>query len=163
MKIRWILFDMDLIKKQHLTANMEYWKQDTILEAQKVLNRIGTSRIIKTATKGNQNLWLTIEGLKHKADTAINEINKLINYEVLGAPMDQRAIVLELFIDSSYFNTADIIEAQHGRLIKKLMKTIDRQRMIDAFEEEIMTTYTPDFYGEILEDDGHGLTIREKK
>jgi len=159
MKVCWVLRGMDGLLTRHLRKNVEYWQADILYNARKVLKRIDKSRTVNWAKGKSDNLWMAVEGLTGKAEVAVNDIDKMIGYEVNELLTGDVEFVL--FIDDTYFSTSDMIKKTHGKFMSRMLKNVSRQDIIDGFEKEIINLYTNDFYGEIIDDDGQSLSVRK--
>ena len=146
---------MDKLKAAHLQANLEYWRIDTILEADKAIKRVDRSRSLKLLSKLSKPLEIAIEMVKQKGETA-KEIDNLINYTIRE---NDDYVIFDLYLNEIYFSTSEQLKAHLGNRAARAMKTLTRQQLIDNFEGEIKSTYTTKFTGEILESDGKELRI----
>jgi hypothetical protein len=162
IKISWVLKKMTPIKNQHLRANLEYWKMDMVLKSQNLLEKIKKSRFLRVMSKGSNDLKNMMFLVETQAEMRSKDIDKIVNYQIdEHYDNNKGTTLLKLFVDSTYFNAGEIIEAKFGARMGKHIakKGFDRQELIDRFEMEIRETYTKQFKGEIIEDDGKVLSI----
>jgi len=159
MKIRWTLKGMDKVKNKHLEANAAYWKYDLLLNAQKVLSRIKDSKSLKFLGKGSNQLKNMTFLVENKANIATEDIDRLVDFKV--EPKNKMVSEFTIFVSETYFSEHDMLEQVAGRMTRRYLarKKIGRQEMIDNFEKEIRKLYTKDFVGEVLESEGHNLSV----
>lgn len=149
---------MDDIKNQHLEANLEYWKIDLLLSATKMVDKIQKSRFLKLMSKGSDQLKNMVFLAQSRGEIAKGDIDAMVDYTI---DIVNSNTFLTLKVDPNYFSMNEMVVAKMGRRMAKYLakKSIGRQELIDGFESEIRETYTKDFEGEILEDDGKTLSI----
>lgn len=159
MRVRWTLFDLNAVSIQHLKANLEYWKWDMVFEAQRMLDRLEQSRVLKLLAH-NKQVQVMIDTFKAKGQLTAHDINNIINYDVKHPIDDNNGVaVVDLYVNPIFFTTTDMLDDRLGRRVKKIVKAPGRQELIRKFEKEFRKLYTHSFSGEILEDDGKQLTV----
>lgn len=156
MKARFTLSDMDVVKFNHIRANLDFWKWDLVLEARKFLRRLEKSRLLKVSKYANPQAKLALEMLRTKGELAVDDINQVVNYSVKSS---DRTVVFELYVAPVYFASADAMSNQLGKhkLLKRMFKVFGRQELVDLFASEIKKNYTNNYHVEILDDDGEKL------
>jgi hypothetical protein len=161
MKVRWTLYNMSPVKNQHLNANLEYWKMDLVLKSTELMEKIKKSKFLKVMSKGSEGLKNMMFMVETQAEMRSEDIDKIVTYQIDEHYNKNTTTLLTLYIDSSYFNVGEMAQIKFGaRMGKRIAKKgFDRQELIDRFETEIRSTYTKNFKGEILEDDGKILSI----
>ena len=160
MKIRWVLTGMDGLLTEHLIANLEYWRLDIILSSRQVMKRIKRSE-----RRGSMKLFKHLANIKavlEAMDYRDQNISNIIDTKV---SKHDGSVFVDISVDNQYFVYWDNVSSQYGRMGRQMMKVkaMGRQEIVDNFEREFSKVYTKDFYGEVLEDDGAGLRVREKK
>jgi len=162
MKVRWFLYDVDWLDQKHLEANLNYWKTDLLKTARDMVDRVEEAKAIKLLTL-SKSAEMIINMAKARNEMTATDIDLIVRYE-LQTPMDgdNNVVVVTLYVNNNYFVTADSAKAQLGRRASRILKVFGRQELISSFEGVIEKLYTKEFYGEIIEDDGHDLHIRKK-
>lgn len=161
MKVKWTLQGMDDITNRHLKANAEYWKSDLLYNARKVLENVQNSTTMNLLSKGNEQLKNMRFLVESKADIAVKDIDNLVDYEV---EVKKDGITeFTLYVNDSYFVEHDALKEIAGRATRRYLirKKVSRQELIDNFEKEIRNLYSKDFYGLVLEDDGHNIRVSQ--
>jgi hypothetical protein len=159
MKVEWTLKEMDWIKIKHIKANLEYWKIDLLFNATRMIERIEGSRFLNVMSKGSEQLKDMIFFAKNRAQMTEDDIDSMVNYKITEKGKDE--LVLQLYVNENYFSMNEMIEIKMGRRLAKIIakKSSTRQGIIDGFETEIRETYTKNFAGKVIEDDGKNLSI----
>lgn len=160
MKVKWLLQDMDTIKNKHLEANAAYWKYDMLLNARKILHRIKKSRTLNAAGKMSSQLQNMVFMVENKANIAKEDIDNLVDFTVEET---EDGTEFSIFVNEAYFSEHDTLKNIAGRRMKRyLIRTkIGRQQLIDNFEKEIRKLYTQDFSGEVIDSNGHNLSVMQ--
>jgi len=158
MKVSWTLNDMDKIKNRHLKANLEYWKMDLLYNATRLIEKLDKSKFLKYMGKGSEQLKNMIFLASSRAKMAEDDINQMVDYMIR---MDDDKTTLTLYVNPNYFSMNEMLQVKMGRRMAKYFakKSVSRQELIDGFEGELRKTYTKDFVGKIVEDDGKTLSI----
>jgi hypothetical protein len=161
IRVKWILKNMSPVKNQHLHANLEFWKMDLVLKSAELMEKMKKSKFLKVMSKGSRDLKNMMFMVESQAEMRAKDIEQVVDYRIDENYNKNSITLLTLFVDSSYFNVGEMAEIKFGRRAGKMVakKGFDRQELIDRFEAEIRGTYTKDFTGEILEDDGKMLSI----
>jgi len=156
MKIRYQIFDLDPLEKQHLDANVRYSMLDMLLEGRRSITRLEASRILNSrhlpAAMSNM-----VSIMKSQKATILEDMSKMY-YLKLDTLVDG-CTVLELFISSDYFMLGDILTQQFGRAGKHLIRVVDQQTIINKLEEDLKKVYMRKFSGEVIESDGKKLVV----
>jgi len=160
MKVRWVLTGMDGLLTEHLIANLEYWKLDIILSSRQVMKRIKRSE-----RRGSMKLFKHLANIKTVLEAMDYRDQNIANIIDTKVSKHNGSVLVDISVDNQYFVYWDNINSQYGRMGRQMMKVkaMGRQEIIDNFEREFSKVYTKDFYGEVLEDDGTGLRVREKE
>lgn len=162
MKVQWTLFDLTTVDKNHLKANLEYWKWDLLKEAGNMVKRVEKSHSLNLLSKV-KSAGMIINLGKARAELGASDIDAIVKYEITEPrDGDNNVIVLELFVDPGYFSTSDVARNQLGKRASRVLKVFGRQELISSFEQEFAKLYTHEFYGEILEDDDINLHVKTK-
>jgi hypothetical protein len=161
MKVRYTLYHMDEFLKEMLKADVNKYKFELIWEAKKVLKRLEKDGYLSKAIT-TQTIRAHKDMMEFKAKEIINDIDNILKFEVKSAEdMNNGTVILEIWVNSDYFINADVVRQSIPKFMMKRINIITRQKMIDGFEKSIAQDYTRTFSGEILEDDGEGLTVKK--
>jgi len=160
MKVRWILRDMTPLKNDHLRANLEYWKMDMVLKSSEMLEKIKKSKFLKVMSKASPEVQNMMFLTETQAEIRSSDIDRIIDVKLDTHHNGKTTTLFTLFVDSVYFGVGEMAEVKMGRAGRLIAKKgFDRQELIDRFEAEIRKTYTKNFTGEVIEDDGKVLSI----
>lgn len=176
MKVRWTLFDMTPLKTEHLKSNIYAYKMEILMTSAKFLERMDSSLLVKFLGTASKQSKMIFDLVKNQKEFTKENIDEIINYNVIE-PVENTpgTVIFDLFIHSAFFETQEAIRnptremRSHIKMAgRKLMRKeiqhdpITEQKFISAIEKEIHKWYTPEFYGEVLEDDGKELHVKNK-
>lgn len=156
MKITYQIHNLDSLEQMHLDADVRLAILDYMLEARRSITRLENSRILNSKLLP-KNMSLMIEGMKGQKEQTMQNIEKMFSLK-LNKPVEGLTI-LELYITPDYFLLGELLNAQFGRIGRKLIKVVSQQGIIDNLEEVIRDVYTAKFEGDVLEDDGKKLLV----
>jgi len=177
MKVRWTLFDMTPLKTEHLKSNIFAYKMEILMTSAKFLDRMDKSLLVKFLGTASDQSKLIFDMVKNQKEFTKENIDEIIKYDV-NEPVENTpgTVVFDLFIHRAFFETQEAIRnptremKAHIKMAgRKLLRKeiqhdpISEQKFISAIEKEIHKWYTPEFHGEILEDDGKELFIKKKR
>ena len=159
MKVKYTLRRMDSFLHEMLKADINKYRFEIILSAKKVLKRLEKDGYLTKAINRAGSIKIHKDTMEFKAREIIEDIDNIINFET--EKIDDATYTLSIYINPDYFLNADVIKTSVPKFMMKRMKIVTRQSMIDDFESAIHESYTLDYSGEIIEDDGDGLTVKQ--
>jgi len=159
MKVKYTLNKMDSFLHEMLKADINKYRFELILSAKKVLTRLEKDGYLTKAVDRAGSIKMHKDAMEFKAREIINDIDNIINFET--EKIDDTTYSLTIFINPDYFLNADTIKNSVPKFMMKRLKIVTRQSMIDDFESAIHESYTLDYSGEIIENDGDSLTVRQ--
>jgi len=159
MKIKYTLYKMDSFLNEMLKADISKYRFELILSAKKVLTRLEKDGYLTKAIDKAPSMQVHKNTMEFKAREIIEDIDSIITFdtEMIG----NTTATLTIWINPDYFLNADTIKSSVPKFLMKRLKIVTRQNMIDDFESALHESYTTIFAGEIIEDDGDTLTVRQ--
>ena len=179
MKVRWYLFDLSPLMINYLKADFNFFKYHTLYRATKFLESMDSSLSVKLLSKVPQS-DLIFQMVRNQNEFTADQIDQVLDYAVkTGELGGNGCTVLEFFISDTFIQTQESVKNPINDVYKRVKQfkkkfnfrgengyQIDassHQGYIDFIQSELMHTYTRNFHGEILDDDGKELIVRKLK
>ena len=159
MKVKYELRRMDSFLNEMLKADISKYRFEIILSAKKVLKRLEKDGYLTKAVDRASTVRMHKDAMEFKAKEIIDDIDNIIKFNT--EKIDDDTYTLTIWINPDYFLSSDTVKSSVPKFLMKRLKIVTRQSMIDDFESAIREDYTRDFSGEVIEDDGDSLTVKQ--
>lgn len=159
MKVIYKLNKMDKFLLAMMEADINKYRFELIVSAKKVLTRLEKDGYLTKTINKASSIKIHKDTMEFKAREIMEDVDSLIKFD--AEMIDDNTATLSIWINPDYFLNTDVIKTSVPKFLLKRLKIVTRQSMIDDFEKAIREDYTRDFSGEIIEDDGDSLTVKQ--
>jgi len=159
MEVKYILHDMNEIKNKMLEADWNSFKWSLVLKAQGVYKRLEKNGHLNKFVNMGNNVKMQKEMMMGRALDIIENIDNIVTYDV--RPLDETTTEMTIYINKDYFIAEDIVKMKMGKTAKYVLKLlVTRQSLLNDWRKSIRETYTHNYSGQILNDDGEKLIMK---
>ena len=147
MRVRFILDKLDDVRYNHLKANLEFFKWELVLSAQKLIELAEKSRLLKLL-KLSKNVRTLIQILQDYGETIIEQTKSFVDYRVWN---DGDKTFFEIYINDAYFEMKKALSS--NPLARKIgSKIYSVEDFVRAVSKEVEKEYCKEYQVKLIEE-----------
>ena len=145
MRVRFILDKLDDVRYNHLKANLEFFKWELVLSAQKLIELAEKSRLLKVL-KLSKNVRTLIQVMRDYGETIIEQTKSFVDYRVWN---DGDKTCFEIYINDAYFEMKKALS--NNPVARKIGgKIYSVEDFVKAIGSEVERTYSKEYQVKLI-------------
>jgi len=148
VKVRFILDKLDDVRYNHLKANLEFFKWELVLSAQKLIELAERSRLLKVL-KLSKNVRTLIQIMRDYGEMIVEQVKEFVDYRVWS---DGDKTFFEIYINDAYFEMKKALSS--NPLARKIGgKIYSVEDFVRAVGKEVEKEYCKEYQVKLIEED----------